>query len=192
MAKPPRGTDVTLRHMAKPDAASGPSTGGFRVVVSRERVTLPNGHEIWLDVVHHPGAAAVVPFTGDAEVALIRQYRHAAGGTILEVPAGKLDAGEAPLHCAERELAEEAGYRAGRIEALGSIWTTPGFTDEVIHLYAAFDLARVPSRPEDDEVIEVIRVPLDHALDLVWRGELRDAKSALALIHAARHVGRLR
>ncbi len=162
---------------------------GFRVVVSHERVTLPNGRELLLDIVHHPGAAAVVPFTGEREVALIRQYRHAAGGTILEVPAGKLDAGEAPERCAARELEEEAGYRAGRIAALGSIWTTPGFTDEVIHLFAAFDLEPVPMQHDDDEVIEVIRVPLAHALDLVWRGELRDAKSALALIHAARHVG---
>ncbi len=178
--------------MRKPSAKDEPITGGFRVVVSRERATLPNGRELWLDVVHHPGAAAVVPFTGDGEVALIRQFRHAAGGAILEVPAGKLDAGESPERCAARELAEEAGYRAGRITALGSIWTTPGFTDEVIHLFAAFDLTPVASRPEDDEVIEVIRVPLEHALDLVWRGELRDAKSALALIHAARHVGVLR
>jgi ADP-ribose pyrophosphatase len=165
---------------------------GFRVEVSRERVTLPNGRELWLDIVHHPGAAAVVPFTRTDEVALIRQYRHAAGGSILEVPAGKLDAGEAPELCAARELAEEAGYRAGRIVALGRIWTTPGFTDEVIHLFAAFDLTRVESRPEDDEVIEVLRMPLDDALELIWRGELRDAKSALALLHAARHVGRLR
>ena len=178
--------------MAKPDGANEPNRGGFRVVVSPERATLPNGHEIWLDIVHHPGAAAVVPFVGDAEVVLLRQYRHAAGGVILEVPAGKLDDGEPPERCAARELGEEAGYRAGRLEALGSIWTTPGFCDEVIHLFAAFDLERCSSRPEDDEVIEVIRVPLEHALELVWRGELRDAKSALALIHAARHVGRLR
>jgi ADP-ribose pyrophosphatase len=165
---------------------------GFRVEVSRERVVLPNGRELWLDIVHHPGAAAVVPFTGEAEVALIRQYRHAAGGQILEVPAGKLDGGEAPELCAERELAEEAGFRAGRLVPLGRIWTTPGFTDEVIHLFAAFDLTPTALRPEDDEVIEVMRVPLDDALEMIWRGELRDAKSALALIHAARHVGRLR
>jgi ADP-ribose pyrophosphatase len=176
-----RQCEVNLRAMA-----------GFRVEVSRERVTLPNGRELWLDIVHHPGAAAVVPFTGEGEVALIRQYRHAAGGAILEVPAGKLDAGEAPELCAARELAEEAGYRASRLVALGRIWTTPGFTDEVIHLFAAFDLTRTAMRPEDDEVIEVMRVPLEEALDLIWRGELRDAKSALALIHAARHVGRLR
>src|SRR5262245_50909735 len=177
--------------MPKPSHSQMPHAGGFHVEVSHERVTLPNGREISLDIVHHPGAAAVVPFTESGEIALIRQYRHAAGGSILEVPAGKLDAGEAPELCAARELAEEAGYRAGRLVALGSIWTTPGFTDEVIHLFAAFDLTPVASRPEDDEVIEVLHVPLDDALDLIWRGELRDAKSALALLHAARHVGRL-
>jgi len=175
-----------------PSATNEPVKVGFRVEVSRERVALPNGKEVMLDIVHHPGAAAVVPFVADDEVVLIRQFRHAAGGVILEVPAGKLDAGEPPDRCAARELMEEAGYRAGRLVALASIWTTPGFTDEVIHLFAAFDLERCASRPEDDEVIGVVRVPLGHALDLIWRGELRDAKSALALIHAARHVGRLR
>ena len=177
--------------MAKPSAKNEPKKAGFHVEVSHERVALPNGCEVMLDIVHQPGAAAVVPFVAEDEVVLIRQFRHAAGGTILEVPAGKLDPGEPPERCAARELTEEAGYRAGRIVALGSIWTTPGFTDEVIHLFAAFDLTRAASQPDDDEVIEVIRVPLAHALELVWRGELRDAKSALALIHAARHVGRL-
>jgi ADP-ribose pyrophosphatase len=133
----------------------------------------------------------VVPFESDDDVLLIRQHRHAAGGTIWEVPAGKLD-GEAPAVCAARELEEEAGRRAGRLVPLGAIWTTPGFTDERIHLFAAFDLAPVPHRREADEVIEVVRMSLEDALDLVFRGELSDAKSALALIHAARHLGRLR
>jgi ADP-ribose diphosphatase len=175
----------------KREASGDPPLRGFRVEVSRERVTLPNGHVMQMDIVHHPGAAAVVPFASPDEVLLIRQYRHAAGGTILEVPAGKLDAGEDPATCAARELEEESGFRAGRLESLGRIWTTPGFTDEVIHLFAAFDLSPTPSRPEDDEVIEVIRVPLAEALDWVWRGELRDAKSALALLHAAHRAGRL-
>jgi ADP-ribose pyrophosphatase len=165
---------------------------GFRVVVSTERATLPNGREVEIDVVHHPGAAAVVPFVSERELLLIRQYRHATGGTILEVPAGKLDGGEPPARCAARELEEEAGCRAGRLVELGWIWTTPGFTDERIHLFAAFDLEHVESRPEHDEWIEPVRVTLDHALELVWRGELNDAKSALAILHAARRVGRLR
>ncbi len=163
----------------------------FRLKMTRESVDLPNGRRVELDIVHHPGAAAVVPFASDSEVLLIRQYRHAAGGEILEVPAGKLDAGEPPAQCAARELEEEAGVRAGRIEALGWIWTTPGFPDEKIHLFAAFDLAPAAQRLEDDEVIEVVRVPLEDALERVWRGDLADAKSALALLHAAHRLGRL-
>jgi ADP-ribose pyrophosphatase len=163
----------------------------FRVEVSRERVTLPNGRVAELDIVHHPGAAAVVPFVSADDVLLIRQYRHAAGGTILEVPAGKLDPGDTPEACAARELEEEAGRRAGHLEKLGWIFTTPGFTDEVIHLFAAFELETVPTRHEDDEVIDVLRLPLAEALELVWRGELTDGKSAMALVHAAHRLGRL-
>jgi ADP-ribose pyrophosphatase len=163
----------------------------FRIEVSRERVTLPNGRVAELDIVHHPGAAAVVPFVSADDVLLIRQFRHAAGGTILEVPAGKIDPGDTPETCAARELEEEAGQRAGRLEKLGWIFTTPGFTDEVIHLFAAFELEPVPTRHEDDEVIEVVRLPLEEALELVWRGELTDGKSAMTLVHAARRLGRL-
>ena len=163
----------------------------FRVRVATERVTLPNGNSVELDIVHHPGAAAVVPFVSASEVLLIRQYRFAAGGTILEVPAGKLDPGESPARCAARELEEEAGCRAGRLVELGWIWTTPGFTDERIFLFAAFDLEPVAHRHDPDEVIEPVRVSLDEALALVWRRELNDAKSALALLHAARYVGRI-
>jgi ADP-ribose pyrophosphatase len=164
---------------------------GRSISVFVEDAVLPNGQTVALDIVRHPGASAVVPFESDDDVLLIRQFRHAAGGTIWEVPAGKLD-GEAPAICAARELEEEAGRRAGRLVPLGAIWTTPGFTDERIHLFAAFDLEAVPHRREADEVIEVVRMSLDTALDLVFRGELSDAKSALALIHAARHLGRLR
>jgi len=174
------------------DPPGGSAKRGFRVRVSSERVALPNGQTLVLDVVRHPGAAAVVPFLSDDEVLLIRQYRHAADGMILEVPAGKLDGGETPEVCARRELREEAGQRAGRIEALGWIWTTPGFTDEKIYLFAAFDLAPVPQHLDDDEVIELVPTSLPRALEMVWRGEINDAKSALALLYAARRAGRLR
>jgi ADP-ribose pyrophosphatase len=170
--------------------ASDPGPGSF-LRFSRERVRLPNGRDVDLDIVRHPGAAAVVPFVSDDEVLLIRQYRYAAGGTILEVPAGKLDPGEGPEVCAARELEEEAGQRAGRLQALGWIFTTPGFTDEVIHLFAAYDLEPVPTRHQPDEVIELVPMRLEEALAHVWRGDIPDAKSALALIHAARHAGRL-
>jgi ADP-ribose pyrophosphatase len=132
-----------------------------------------------------------VPFISDTDILLIRQYRHATRGTILEVPAGKIDPGESPSETAARELEEEVGQRAGRIEELGWIWTSPGFTDEKIYLYSGFDLEDADSRPEDDEIIEAFRISLDEALNLIWRGELTDAKSAIALIHAARQLGKL-
>ncbi len=158
--------------------------GAFLEVVT-ERVSLPNGREIDLDLVRHPGASAVVPFVSEDEVVLIRQYRFATGGTLWEVPAGKLDPGESPEECAGRELAEETGLRAGRLEPLGPMWASPGFTDEKIHLWAAFDLTPVPQQLEADEVIELERMPFERALDLVWSGELTDAKSQLALLKAA-------
>ncbi len=164
---------------------------GAWIEVSTEEVSLPNGRQVTLDIVRHPGAAAVVPFLSADEVLLIRQYRHAAGGTIYEVPAGKLDAGEDPAECAVRELEEETGYRAGRVEALGWIFTTPGFTDERIYLFAAYELEKTRQRLEDDELIELVPVPLDSALELIWSGELPDAKSSLALLHAARLLGKL-
>ena len=168
-----------------------PAYRGRSISVFAEEVELSNGRRITLDIVRHPGAAAVVPFVSEDEVLLIRQFRHATGGTIFEVPAGKLDGGEDPEACAARELEEEAGQRAGRLERLGEIWTTPGFTDERIHLFAAFELEPVAQRLEADEVIEVVRVRFDRALEMIWTGELRDAKSALALLHAARRLGRL-
>jgi ADP-ribose pyrophosphatase len=164
---------------------------GRSIRVFVEDAHLPNGRVVALDVVRHPGAAAVVPFESETDVLLIRQYRHAAGGTIWEVPAGKLD-GERPDVCAARELEEEVGRRPGRLVPLASIWTTPGFTDERIHLFAAFDCTEVPHQREADEVIEAVRMPLASALGLVWSGELADAKSALALVYAARLVGQLR
>jgi ADP-ribose pyrophosphatase len=164
---------------------------GRSLTLQVEEVTLPTGRTVSLDVVRHPGASAVVPFEDERTVLLIRQFRHAAGGFIWEVPAGKLD-GDTPEACAHKELAEEAGRRAGRLVRLASVFTTPGFTDEVIHLFAAFDLTAVPQALEHDEVIEVAPTPLQRALEMIYTGELRDAKSALALLLAARQVGQLR
>ena len=163
---------------------------GRSIAVYVEEAELPGGRRVDLDVVRHPGASAIVPFETDDVVLLIRQYRHAAGATIWEVPAGKLD-GDTPEVCARKELEEEAGRRAGRIERLGSILTTPGFTDEVIHLFAAFDLEPIPQRLESDEVIDVVPTPIGEALELIWSGELTDAKSVVALVHAARRLGLL-
>jgi ADP-ribose pyrophosphatase len=162
----------------------------FIEVVS-ESVTLPNGRETTLEVVRHPGASAVVPFLDDDRILMIRQYRYAVGGFIHEVPAGKLDPGETPAACALRELEEETGQRAGRLDSLGSILTTPGFTDERIHLFAGHELEETTQRLEDDELIELVPMNFVDAIDRVFRGEIPDAKSALALIFAARKMGRL-
>jgi ADP-ribose pyrophosphatase len=123
----------------------------------------------------------MVPLEEDGTVLLIRQYRWAAEGFILEVPAGKLDGGEEPEACARRELEEEIGRRPGRLDLLGSVLTTPGFTDEVIHLYLARELEAGESRPEQDEIIELRPVPLGEVPGMIARGEIRDAKSICAL-----------
>jgi ADP-ribose pyrophosphatase len=179
--------------MSDPDAEDPnvtPIGRGWLELVS-EDVTLPNGKRTRLDIIRHPGASAVVPFLSEDEVLLIQQYRHAAGGTIWEVPAGKLDPGEDPETCAVRELEEETGYRAGSIVSLGSILTTPGFTDERIHLFEAVDLRATSQQLEGDEVIELVPMPLTAALELVWTGQMVDAKSVIALVKAARRRGRL-
>src|SRR6185295_4519284 len=115
---------------------------GIIVNLNVDTVTLPNGLTVDLEVVRHPGASAVVPLKDDGTVILIRQFRHAAGGFIYEIPAGKLHPGEDPRVCAARELEEEIGYRAGQLDLLSSIFTAPGFTDEVIHIYKATRLTR--------------------------------------------------
>ena len=120
---------------------------------------------------------------------MLRQYRFAADAHIWEVPAGKLDAGETPEACAARELREETGYRAGRIERTGSILTTPGFTDERIHLFCAHDLVPGDHAREPSELIELIELDLTDSLAMIAEGEIVDAKSIVALYHAARLAG---
>lgn len=153
-----------------------------RVVDLRvEPVRLPNGMNIDLELIHHPGAAAVVPLHDDGMVTLTRQFRHAAGGFLWEVPAGKLDAGEAPEACATRELREEAGLLAQRWQRLGSVLTTPGFCDERIHLFLAEGLSRVQQELDADEVLSLHDVPFTEALEMIRRGEIEDAKTIAAL-----------
>lgn len=151
-----------------------------------ETVTLPNGHTTALEVIHHPGASAVVPFLPDGSILMVRQFRHAVGGYLFEIPAGKLDPGEDPEACARRETEEEVGHRVGRLEKLGAILTTPGFTDEIIHLYAGYDLVATSAATEPDEDLTVVRLPFTEAIARVERGEIRDAKSMAALLLAAR------
>jgi ADP-ribose pyrophosphatase len=157
--------------------------------VDVDTVRFPDGSVGELEMIRHSGASAVVPVLfddRDPEVLLIRQFRHAADGPIWEVPAGRLDPGEDPDACARRELIEEAGYEAGRLERLITIYTTPGFTDERIHLFVARDLTPTPHDREPDEFIETHRVTLSRALDMVRSGEIVDGKTAVSLLFFSR------
>ena len=164
---------------------------GKIVDLSLDRVTLPNGNVCELEMVHHPGASAVVPVDADRKVLLVRQYRYAASGWLYEIPAGKLDDGEDPAVCAAREIEEEVGVRPGRLTPMGWIWTTPGFSDERISLYLATELIASKQSLQPDEVLSVERLPLDEAVDLARRGEIRDAKSVCGLLRAAHFLADL-
>jgi len=153
--------------------------------VRMDRLHFNDGKEVTMEVVRHGGAAAVVPVRGDGRLVLIRQFRYTVDRYIWEVPAGKLDAGEESDACAARELEEETGYRAGRIEKIGSILTTPGFSDEKINLFIASDLQKTKRNLEPDEFIDVVDVTIDEALDKIEHGEIEDSKTVIALYLAA-------
>jgi ADP-ribose pyrophosphatase len=154
---------------------------GKVVTLNVDTVQLPNGVTIDLETIRHPGAAAVVPIKDDGTVVLIRQFRHAAGGFIYEIPAGKLSPGEDPLHCAARELEEEVGYRASSFELLSSIFTAPGFADEVIHVYKATGLTKGRQQLDRDEVLEIVEMPLEQAIKGIQDGTIRDGKTIVGL-----------
>lgn len=152
-------------------------------------VLLPGGGHSKREIIRHPGAVALVAFDADNNVLLVRQFRMAANRVMLEIPAGTLEKGEAPEACAIRELQEETGYKPGQIESLGGIYTAPGYTTEFIHLFMATDLTASVLAADDDENIEVVRVPLLEAIALIERGEIADGKSSAGLLRAARRLG---
>ena len=154
---------------------------GRIVTLNLETVTLPNGATVELEIIRHPGAAAIVPLKDERTVVLIRQYRHAAGGFIYEIPAGKLQPGEDPRACAARELEEEIGYRVSSLELLASIFTAPGFADEVIHIYQGTGLTPGTQNLSPDEVLDVIELSLDRAIAMIHDGTIRDGKTIVGL-----------
>ena len=154
---------------------------GRTVKLDLERVALPGGAVTELEIVRHPGASCVVPVTAAGEIVLVRQFRHAVSTWLLEAPAGKLDPGEPPDTCARRELEEETGLKCGRLEKLGLIHTTPGFSDEVIHLFAAFDLTEGTLARDANEVMEIERHPLAAVRAMMCDGRITDAKTLCAL-----------
>jgi ADP-ribose pyrophosphatase len=153
-----------------------------------EDVRLPDGRQFTLAVLQHPGACAVVPLLDDGQVVMLRQYRWAVHETLWEIPAGKLDPGESLESCARRELSEETGYAAGQLLSLGTIVTTPGFCDERIHLYLARQLQPGRQALAHNESLECVLMPFAEAVSMAERGEVSDAKSAIALLRARAHV----
>ena len=163
---------------------------GRVIAVDIDSVRFPNGSTGELEMVRHPGASAVVPFLtdplgADPQILLIKQFRHAADSFIYEIPAGKLDGDEPPVECARRELREETGCTAANLEHVYTFYTTPGFTDERIHVFMASGLTRGNVAHETDEFMTVETVTLSRALELVKTGDMVDAKTALALLFVA-------
>jgi ADP-ribose pyrophosphatase len=170
--------------------ASARAYTGRIVSLDVDTVRYPDGSIGDLEMIRHPGASAIVPFLSDPngddpQVLLIRQYRYAAGGYMLEVPAGRLDAGEDPRDCAARELKEETGCTAEQVDYLTTIYTTPGFTDERIHLFMATSLTAGETKHEADEFLEPQPMPLSQALEKILAGEIQDGKTVIALLFAA-------
>lgn len=165
---------------------------GILIHVNHMKVKLPNGETSQREIVCHKGAAAVVPVDAEGNVTLVRQHRVALDLMTLEIPAGKLDfAGEDPLACAHRELEEETGLRAGRMDLLTPMITTPGFCTERVSLYLATELSQHQAHLDKDEFLNVVKMPLADAIARVMSGELSDAKTALGLL-MARETLRLR
>ena len=154
--------------------------------LQKENITLPNGVTLDIDIIRHPGASAIVPISEAGDVVLIRQYRHAVGGFIWEIPAGTLNKGETPLACASRELVEETGFSAQVFEELGEIFPVPGYSDECIHLFLAKGLGKARQNLDRDELLDVHQVPFDEAIEMIGTKKILDGKTIAGLLLAAK------
>ena len=161
---------------------------GRAFTIRRDTLRLPDGRETRFDIVEHVGSVIILPLDADGHLLFVRQYRHAAGLDLLELPAGTLDEGEAPEACARREVREETGMAAGKLEPLGGFFLAPGYSTEYMYVYLATDLRCDPLEADADEFLSVERVPLAEALAMCERGEIPDAKSLAAVILARKHL----
>ena len=158
---------------------------GIIVDVSVDQVELPDGSVSFREVVDHPGGVAILPVDEQGQAWCVRQYRYPFQTHLLEIPAGKLERGEDPQACAIRELGEETGFQAGRLLPLGRVYTSPGFSQEVLHLYLALDLRAGPAHPDRGELLDVVSLPFHRLLDQVMAGEVQDGKTVAAVLKAA-------
>ncbi|MFA5874921.1 MAG: NUDIX hydrolase [Anaerolineales bacterium] len=161
---------------------------GRAFTIRRDTLRLPDGRETRFDIVEHIGSVVIVPVDDEGNLLFVRQYRHAAGLDLLELPAGTLDEGEAPEACARREVREETGMAAGKLELLGGFYLAPGYSTEYMYVYLATDLRYDPLEADADEFLSVERVPFTKALAMCERGEIPDAKSLAAFLLAREYL----
>lgn len=157
----------------------------------KEAITLPNGRNTEMAMIRHPGSTAIVPLLDGNTVVMTLQYRHAIRDYILEIPAGTLDPGETLMECAQRELEEETGYRAGKMTALSQIHILPAYTDEKIHIYLAEDLTLSEQHLDADEIIQVKRYPLSELIQMIENGTITDGLTIISILTAARQINAL-
>jgi ADP-ribose pyrophosphatase len=150
-----------------------------------DEVKLPNGNLATREYIKHPGAAAVLPFIDKENIILVKQYRYAIGKITYEIPAGRIDSGEAPLECITRELEEETGYKARKFELLLSFYPTSALSNEILHIFSAFDLEKGNFNPDEDEFVEKEIVKFKDALEMVKDGRIKDSKTIIAFLYCA-------
>jgi len=157
---------------------------GRAFAIRRDLMKTPDGRETKFDIIEHGGSVVIVPLDAEGNLLFVRQYRHAAGADLLELPAGTLDEGEPPHVCAAREIREETGFAAGKLEKLGDFYLAPGYSTEFMTVFLATDLTHDPLEADADEFLSVERIPVADALQMAERGEMPDAKSLAALLLA--------
>ena len=153
-----------------------------------DQVELPNGEMTTREWIDHPGAVCLIPILPDGKICLVRQFRYGPGEEFIEIPAGKLDAGEAPLDCAYRELEEETGYRTNKLTFLTNIYPAIGFSNEKMWMYLAEDLVASTNNLDKDEFLELLPTPLDEALEWVWSGKITDVKTIIGILWAQKRL----
>ncbi|MEW6031245.1 MAG: NUDIX hydrolase [Chloroflexota bacterium] len=161
---------------------------GRAFAIRRDWLKAPDGRETKFDIIEHGGSVVLIPVDADGNLLFVRQYRHAAAKDLLELPAGTLDEGEDPLVCAAREMREETGFAAGKLEKIGEFFLAPGYSTEFMIVYLATDLRHDPLEADADEFLSVEKIPLAEAVQMAERGEVPDAKSLAALLLARKHL----
>ena len=157
---------------------------GRAFAIRRDLMKTPDGRETKFDIIEHGGSVVIVPLDADGNLLFVRQYRHAAGADLLELPAGTLDKGEPPEICAAREICEETGFAAGKLEKLGDFYLAPGYSTEFMTVFLATELTHNPLEADADEFLSLERIPVAEALNMAEQGKMPDAKSLAALLLA--------